>query len=254
MLILVAVTIQVATNGNLFKHAGNAVKETKNAVLQENYIGEGRIQVGGERYNAIEDYVATKTVDEGGSSLTATTPLNKADKVYFASAPDEIFYVLFDSDASTPTVKIISQFNVNTETNTQATDTTTYQVAFNSTANSNYAGSSIEGYVNNYVSNKLEITINQEAGEQKGLLSKEDLETLNGTGTLSSGAQLTGTPTWVKNTNFWLGTKHSSYSYIVWTAISGLCIEYDVRTAYVGVRPVLVVNKTRLSKVPSSNQ
>ena len=40
MLILVAVTIQVATEGNLFKHAGNAVKETKNAILEENYILE----------------------------------------------------------------------------------------------------------------------------------------------------------------------------------------------------------------------
>ena len=79
MLILVAVTIQVATDGNLFKHAGNAVKETKNAVLQENYVGEGKIQVGGESYNSIEEYVATKTGDEGGGSGggTSATPGTK---------------------------------------------------------------------------------------------------------------------------------------------------------------------------------
>ena len=68
MLILVTVTIRVATDGNLFKHAGNAVKETKNAVLQENYVGEGKIQVGGVSYNSIEEYVATKTEEEGGGS------------------------------------------------------------------------------------------------------------------------------------------------------------------------------------------
>ena len=68
MLILVAVTSQVATNGNLFKHAGNAVKETKNAVLQENYLGEGRIQIGGVAYNSIEEYIATQTGESGGGS------------------------------------------------------------------------------------------------------------------------------------------------------------------------------------------
>ena len=38
MLILVTVTIRVATDGNLFTHASNAVKGTRNAILQENYI------------------------------------------------------------------------------------------------------------------------------------------------------------------------------------------------------------------------
>ena len=91
MLILVTVTIRVATDGNLFKHAGNAVKETKNAVLQENYVGEGKIQVGGVSYNSIEEYVATKTADEGagggagGSGATATPGTKVTVKTAYTS-------------------------------------------------------------------------------------------------------------------------------------------------------------------------
>ena len=72
MLILVAVTIQVATNGNLFKHAGNAVKQTKNAVLQENYLLEGKIQVGGVSYNSIEEYVSFQLGAEDEEEATST--------------------------------------------------------------------------------------------------------------------------------------------------------------------------------------
>ena len=67
MLILVAVTIQVATNGNLFKHAGNAVKQTKNAVYNENYLSDGKVQVGGEEFD-IDAYVASKIGEESGGS------------------------------------------------------------------------------------------------------------------------------------------------------------------------------------------
>ena len=249
MLILVAVTIQVATEGNLFKHAGNAIKETKNAILQENYVGEGKIQVGGESYNSIEDYVATKIGDDGGEtggSLSTTTVLTQGQEVYFTGVPTEKFYVLFDSDNSTPTVKIISKFDVNTTVSpyTQATDNTIYPVRFDDNSNI-YVGSEIEALVNTYVGGKLEIT-SLETGESKGLLLQDDLETLNGTGTLSDGTSLTGIPSWAKNTNFWLGFTHSTNS--VWCVYNGNLSYggYDYSSGC-GLRPVLVVNKTRLS-------
>ena len=92
MLILVTVTIQVATQGNLFKHAGNSVKSTKNAVLQENYVGEGKIQVAGERFDSIDEYVITQTVE-----ILSNKAVEKGQEVYFYSVPSEKFYVLFDS-------------------------------------------------------------------------------------------------------------------------------------------------------------
>ena len=62
MLILVAVTITVATNGNLFSHAGNAVKGTKNAVLHENDLGNG--EVNGKTFNYIVEN-ALNGIDAG---------------------------------------------------------------------------------------------------------------------------------------------------------------------------------------------
>ena len=60
MLILVAVTINMAVNGGLFSYAGKAVGETQNAMDVEQELANGKIQVDGKWYGSIEDYIAGK--------------------------------------------------------------------------------------------------------------------------------------------------------------------------------------------------
>ena len=60
MLILVAVTIQIAVNGGLFEYAGRATGDTKNAIDEENNLATGRVEVDGKVYESIEDYIAGK--------------------------------------------------------------------------------------------------------------------------------------------------------------------------------------------------
>ena len=60
MLILVAVTIQIAVNGGLFEYAGRAAGDTKNAIDEENNLATGRVEVDGKVYESIDDYIAGK--------------------------------------------------------------------------------------------------------------------------------------------------------------------------------------------------
>ena len=80
MLILVTVTVQVATDGVLFKHAGNAVKTTKNAVLYEDFILNGGLKIGGVAYNSIDEYISSQQ----NNSPTAGGPVDPQN-------PSEIF-------------------------------------------------------------------------------------------------------------------------------------------------------------------
>ncbi|MGN1301062.1 MAG: hypothetical protein ACI4U9_00805, partial [Clostridia bacterium] len=57
MLILVAVTINMAVNGGLFEKAGQAVGETENAVNKEQELSNGKIEIGGVLYDSIDDYI-----------------------------------------------------------------------------------------------------------------------------------------------------------------------------------------------------
>ena len=58
MLLLVAVTIQIAVNGGLFEYAGRATGDTKNAIEEENNLATGRVEVDGKVYESIDDYIA----------------------------------------------------------------------------------------------------------------------------------------------------------------------------------------------------
>ena len=48
MLILVAVTISMAVNGGLFEYAGNAGKETNNAIREEQQLASGNVKIDGK--------------------------------------------------------------------------------------------------------------------------------------------------------------------------------------------------------------
>lgn len=63
MLILVTVTIRISTQGNIFKHAANAVSGTKKAIEEENAILDGKIVVGDITYNSIDEYIEESTIE-----------------------------------------------------------------------------------------------------------------------------------------------------------------------------------------------
>lgn len=58
MLILVVVTIRISTKGGLFDYAGKAARETKDAIADEKDIADGKITIGGVKYNSIDEYLA----------------------------------------------------------------------------------------------------------------------------------------------------------------------------------------------------
>ena len=57
MLILVGVTISMAVNGGLFEYAGSAVSETNNALKAEQALAEGGVNIAGEWYNSVDEYL-----------------------------------------------------------------------------------------------------------------------------------------------------------------------------------------------------
>ena len=57
MLILVAVTINMAVNGGLFEYAGKAVGEMQNAIDYDQELSKGKIEVDGVWYDSVEDYI-----------------------------------------------------------------------------------------------------------------------------------------------------------------------------------------------------
>ena len=57
MLILVGVTISMAVNGGLFDYAGKASGQTKNALNVEGQLANGGIEVDGQWYNSIDEYL-----------------------------------------------------------------------------------------------------------------------------------------------------------------------------------------------------
>ena len=113
--------------------------------------------------------------------------------------------------------------------------------AFSSTSQkgtnySDYNGSIVEGYVNNYV--RYLNTNNTDLNATGRLISKEELETL---GCSSSGCSCTNAPSWVYSTSYWSGS--SDVTYGVWYADSVgyfYVSNYDF-DFFLGVRPVITL-------------
>ena len=57
MIILVAVTINIAINGGLFKYAGKATKDTKNEISGEQKLAKGGVNIDGKWYSSIDEYI-----------------------------------------------------------------------------------------------------------------------------------------------------------------------------------------------------
>ena len=57
MLILVAVTIHLSIDGGLFGYAKKAVKETNEAYLSEPELSSGKVNISGQNYSSVNEYV-----------------------------------------------------------------------------------------------------------------------------------------------------------------------------------------------------
>ena len=72
MLILVGVTISMSVNGGLFDYAGKASGQTKNAIKAEGQLADGGIEVDGQWYNSIDEYLETKNGEEKVETISKT--------------------------------------------------------------------------------------------------------------------------------------------------------------------------------------
>ena len=107
MLILVAVTINMAVNGGLFDYAGKAVGETQNAIDKEQELGSGKITIGETTYNSIDEYI------DGTNEKTYVeiTALSVGD--YISGYPVEYENVSsYDTDSYYPADKFENKWRV----------------------------------------------------------------------------------------------------------------------------------------------
>ena len=74
MLILVAVSISMAVNGGLFSYAGKATGDTQKEINAEKELADGRIQIGNEIYNSIDEYLESTKPIEGHDGETFSAP------------------------------------------------------------------------------------------------------------------------------------------------------------------------------------
>ena len=243
MLILVAVTIRVATEGNLFKHAGNAVKDTKNAVLQENYILEGQIKIGGIAYNSIDEYIDVQvgeSEEAGGGEVNLTPPSTYAvgDTVKIA---EETFRVIEAAGEQDTLLKLWADKNLKcVSTFPNITQNDSYDAVPWDDSNLNINSSD---FFSRYVHTTLRLNLNTSNGEEVRLLSPSEIANLNGGSIPYPGISFSADcPNWVKNNECWISeTEHGSF-YI--SPSEGFLSNTN---AEAGLRPVIVVAKSRIT-------
>ena len=102
MLILVGVSVTVALNGGLFSSAQQAATETANKRNEELNLSDGKVEINGEWYNSIEEYV------ENG--VAWNKEYETGEEVIIGN---EHFYVIAESKN---TVTLLAKENINTTT------------------------------------------------------------------------------------------------------------------------------------------
>ena len=137
MLILVGVSVTVALNGGLFSTAKEAAEGTATKRNEELQLSEGKVEINGEWYNSIDEYV------KGESSNEPTEPEDPTGYTAYTIGQEvtigtENFYVLKDSDATQETVTLLAKDCI--DTNLVQSSSAGY-VAFSST---NYWSSETE--------------------------------------------------------------------------------------------------------------
>ncbi len=251
MLILVGVSVTVALNGGLFTTAKEAAEGTASKRNEELELSSGKVEINGEWYNSIDEYV------NGGSSNNPeepTEPENPTGYTAYTIGQEvtigtETFYVLKDSDATQEKVTLLAKDNIDTTTLVQSASAGT--VAFST---ERYWGSGTSPYdieettpiPDSHTAAKAAYDYGAKIGGTGRLMTYEEaeaLETANsdilyGTNGKSSSEYL----------YFWLGS--ANFTGDVWRVDSGFSIIDAGNFGYAfdfGVRPVVEISKSSIS-------
>ena len=248
MLILVGVSVTVALNGGLFTTAKEAAEGTATKRNEELQLSSGKVEINGEWYNSIDEYVNGKSSD----NPTGYTAYTIGQEV---TVGGENFYVIENSDETNRNVTLLSKYNLNTAGTAQSNATYSETAcAFSST---NY-WSTIEGITYPYDLNDTATSADTDAiakartyGTAKGgtgrLMTKEEAEALatNNAGIIY-GTSIEATDGYLY---YWLGSTFSD-SITIWFVNgydSYLYSEYWGNDAVYGVRPVVEILKSSIS-------
>lgn len=131
MLILVAVTITVAVNGGLFKHAGQATGETKNAINKEQQLASGRINIDGVWYNSMQDYVdekpsADQSGTSGGENDSIKEPIEEGQAYAWDKYSFNLTYIKNGTETSAGSSSLTMMRNTNVTNSTENQPITAY--------------------------------------------------------------------------------------------------------------------------------
>ena len=119
MLILVGVSVTVALNGGLFSTAKEAAEGTASKRNEELELSSGKVEINGEWYNSIDEYVngGSTNIPEEPENPTGYTAYSIGDEVTIG---EEHFYVLKDSDETNPNVTLLAKDCIDTTTLVQS--------------------------------------------------------------------------------------------------------------------------------------
>lgn len=199
-----------------------------------------------------EEFTCTLTA----SAIERTTKAEQESTTKYAiynigdtfSIGDQNFNVIEYSSEDSQTVMGLAAKNVDPTTNLQSDNAKTVMYDYDTT---NYVGSTIEGYVNNYVSS---LGISSAIGS---LMTKEQLESIAAyhtggtTTTLTRGSIVSLVPTWIYTSNYWLGssdgTDGQDSNISVWCVDESTIESYaNSSDSFYGVRPVITISKLDL--------
>ena len=128
MLILVGVSVTVALNGGLFSTAQKATADTEAERDKELALSDGKVEINGEIYNSIDEYV---NGNSGGAKVEILPKKETYTVGEEVTIGDEAFFVIADD---TEKVTLLAKYNLNLEGTAQSNVTKSeYSCAFSST-------------------------------------------------------------------------------------------------------------------------
>ncbi len=248
MLILVGVSVTVALNGGLFTTAKEAAEGTASKRNEELELSSGKVEINGEWYNSIDEYV------KGGSSNNPEDPTEPENPTGYTaySIGDEVtvggenFYVIADSDETQEKVTLLAKDNINTKTLLQTTNAT--GIEFSETNYWSGAGDLIETGEpdSSHYAAKVAYDYGAKVGGTGRLMTRSEAtalitansDILYGTNGKSSSEYL----------KYWLGCATSRWNLNYVHGEQRLIHEYEFGMAgYYCVRPVVEISKSLIS-------
>ena len=247
MLILVGVSVTVALNGGLFSTAQKATGDTKAERDNELALSDGKVEINGEWYNSIDEYV---NGNSGGAKVEILPKKGTYTIGEEVTIGEEHFFVIADD---TEKVTLLAKYNLNTEGTAQS------NAAYSETAcafsSTNY-WSTIEGITYTYDLNDTPTSADTDAiakarayGAARGgtgrLMTYEEAEELvTSYEGIIYGTNINATDGYLF---YWLGSAYDTDS--VWSVSGGagrLGDYYFGSGNPYGVRPVVEISKSNM--------